>query len=98
MAQKITSPSKVNVKLDFPGEGRKGKKGKGWSANLEFLEKPVKKVALVSFFVFDPGYTSSFKVNGVSVILPKNRTIGLVKNETIKLTKTNETNTTKIHC
>ena len=31
------------------------------------------------------------------VILPKNRTIGLVKIETIKLTETYEKNTTKIH-
>lgn len=60
---KFTSPDKVKPALDFPGEGRKGKNGKGFSANLALRESPIQKVALVSFFVFDPGYTSSYSIS-----------------------------------
>ncbi|MEQ8472325.1 MAG: hypothetical protein RIC35_14125 [Marinoscillum sp.] len=67
VAKKIASPKDVNATLDFPGEGRKGKNGRGFSANLTLLEQPIKKVALVSFYVFDPGYTSSFSVSSPTV-------------------------------
>ncbi|TAE50060.1 MAG: hypothetical protein EAZ89_12925, partial [Bacteroidetes bacterium] len=45
------------AQLDFPVEGRKAKNGKGYSANLSALAQPPKRVALVSFYGFDPGIT-----------------------------------------
>lgn len=46
--------SKVKVKFDFPGEGRNSKNGKGYSANVELVDPKPKKVALVSFYLYDP--------------------------------------------
>ncbi|MDX1908257.1 MAG: hypothetical protein SF053_14570 [Bacteroidia bacterium] len=45
------------AQLDFPVEGRKAKNGKGYSANLSALAQPPRRVALVSFYGFDPGMT-----------------------------------------
>jgi hypothetical protein len=45
---------KIKVKLDFPGEGRNSKNGSGYSANVELLNPKPKKVALVSFYLYDP--------------------------------------------
>lgn len=45
------------TQLDFPVEGRKAKGGKGYSANLSALAQAPKRVALVSFYGFDPGIT-----------------------------------------
>ena len=45
------------VKLDMPLEGRKYKNGTGYSLNLKLLKEMPKKVALVSFYSFDPGMT-----------------------------------------
>ena len=54
-----TSVKKVSkkVKLDMPLEGRKYRNGTGYSLNPKLLEKMPEKVALVSFFSFDPGMT-----------------------------------------
>ncbi|MDX2250520.1 MAG: hypothetical protein SF052_27310 [Bacteroidia bacterium] len=43
--------------LDFPVEGRKAKNGRGYSANLSALPQAPKRIALVSFYGFDPGIT-----------------------------------------
>jgi hypothetical protein len=58
--KKYPNTSKVKVLLDFPKEGRTGKTGKGYSASLSQLPNGVKKVALASFFVFDPGITKTW--------------------------------------
>jgi hypothetical protein len=47
-----------NVKLDMPLEGRKYKNGTGFSLNTSLLKELPKKVALVSFYSFDPGMTT----------------------------------------
>jgi len=51
------SPDKVKVVLDMPLEGRKYKNGTGFSLNPKLLPEMPKKVALVSFYSFDPGMT-----------------------------------------
>ncbi len=51
------SPDKVKVVLDMPLEGRKYKNGTGFSLNPRMLAEMPKKVALVSFYSFDPGMT-----------------------------------------
>lgn len=48
------SEDKIKVKLDFPTEGRNSKNGGGYSANVELLNPKPKKVALVSFYLYDP--------------------------------------------
>jgi hypothetical protein len=60
LLEKYPSPEKVKVLDDFPREGRSGKSGKGFSANLALLPNGIKKVGLVSFFAFDPGVTRSW--------------------------------------
>ena len=47
------------VKLDMPSEGRKYKNGTGYSLNPKLLKELPKKVALVSFYSFDPGITKT---------------------------------------
>jgi len=51
------NPDKVKVVLDMPLEGRKYKNGTGHSLNPKLLSEMPKKVALVSFYSFDPGMT-----------------------------------------
>ncbi|MCF8372447.1 MAG: hypothetical protein K9H64_12535 [Bacteroidales bacterium] len=51
------SEDKVKVLLDMPLEGRKYKNGTGYSLNPKLLPEMPKKVALVSFYSFDPGMT-----------------------------------------
>jgi hypothetical protein len=57
------APSKEKVikkvKLDMPLEGRKYKNGTGYSLNPKLLAEMPKKVALVSFYSFDPGMTKT---------------------------------------
>jgi hypothetical protein len=60
LPEKYPSPAKVKVLDDFPKEGRNTKGGKGFSANMEMLPNGIKKVALVSFFAFDPGITKTW--------------------------------------
>ena len=47
-------PSKVKVSFDFPMEGRNGNGG-GYSANVDKLNPKPKKVALISYYLYDPG-------------------------------------------
>ena len=51
------NPNKVKVVLDMPLEGRRYKNGTGYSLNPRMLSEIPKKVALVSFYSFDPGMT-----------------------------------------
>jgi hypothetical protein len=66
LPEKYPDVTKVKVKEDFPSEGRKGKSGKGWSGNLALLPNGIKKVALVSFYAFDPGLTKTWKTTSVN--------------------------------
>ncbi len=55
LAKDTRDPSKVKAKADWPQEGRNSKSGGGWSVNPELLEKMPKRVALVTFYLEDPG-------------------------------------------
>lgn len=48
------------IYYDFPKEGRSSKNGGGYSVSMKLLKEPPKKVALVSFFTFDPGCTKTY--------------------------------------
>lgn len=52
---------KIKVKLDMPLEGRLYKNGTGYSLNPKMISKLPKRVALVSFYTFDPGFTKVWK-------------------------------------
>lgn len=58
---KTADASKIKAKYDFPGEGRNSKNGAGYSANISLLEAKPKKVALVGFYLYDPGTGKSTK-------------------------------------
>lgn len=47
--------SKIKARADWPAEGRKSKNGGGWSVNPNVLGHVPKKVALVTFYLEDPG-------------------------------------------
>lgn len=61
--KETTDASKLikKVKRDFPIE--RGKNGGGYAPYYPALETPPKKVALVTFAVFDPGYTETKKTD-----------------------------------
>lgn len=45
---------KIKVKFDFPREGRNSG-GSGYSANMDLLNPKPKKIALISYYLYDPG-------------------------------------------
>ena len=45
---------KIKVRFDFPAEGRHAN-GAGYSANMDLLNPKPKKVALISYYLYDPG-------------------------------------------
>lgn len=47
-------PEKIKVKFDFPREGRNAN-GAGYSANMDLLNPKPKRVALVSYYLYDAG-------------------------------------------
>ncbi len=53
-ASETENPDKIKVKFDFPREGRNGNGG-GYSANMDLLKEKPKKVALISYYLYDPG-------------------------------------------
>lgn len=53
-AKETASKSDVKVRFDFPGEGRNSK-GSGYSANMELVNPKPKRVALISYYLYDPG-------------------------------------------
>ena len=57
--------SKIKAKADWPAEGRKSKNGGGWSVNPNVLGKVPERVALVTFYLEDPG-TSKEKQSATS--------------------------------
>lgn len=64
-AEKTADVEKVKAKFDFPSEGRTSKNGGGYSTNVDLLDPKPKKVALVSFYLYDPGCGKSTSVAGV---------------------------------
>ena len=61
-----SDPSKVKVKLDMPLEGRAYKNGTGYSLNPKVLDALPKRVALVTFYTFDPGFTKTWTTSRTS--------------------------------
>jgi hypothetical protein len=58
---KTADAAKIKVTMDFPAEGRNSKNGGGYSANMDLVNPKPKKVALISFYLYDP---ASSKVKG----------------------------------
>ncbi|HNQ66830.1 MAG TPA: hypothetical protein PKN32_00505 [Bacteroidales bacterium] len=56
---KTADKSKIKISQDFPTEGRNSKNGAGYSANVELLNPKPKKIALVSFYLYDPAMGKS---------------------------------------
>lgn len=53
-ADDTKNPDKIGSYLDFPAEGRNSKNGGGYSANVDLLVPKPKKVAIVSYYLYDP--------------------------------------------
>ena len=60
-AEKTAVIKKIDPWLDFPAEGRNSKSGGGYSANVDLLNPKPKKVALVSFYLYDPASSKTSK-------------------------------------
>jgi ankyrin repeat protein len=54
-AKETTNPDKIKVRFDFPGEGRNSNNGGGYSANMDLVNPKPKRVALISYYLYDPG-------------------------------------------
>jgi ankyrin repeat protein len=54
-ARETSDPSKIKVRFDFPGEGRNSNNGGGYSANMDLVNPKPKRVALISYYLFDAG-------------------------------------------
>ncbi len=52
--KETANAEKIKVKFDFPHEGRNGN-GAGYSANMDLVNPKPKKVALISYYLYDPG-------------------------------------------
>ncbi len=53
-AKETATKTDVKVRFDFPAEGRNSK-GSGYSANMELVNPKPKRVALISYYLYDPG-------------------------------------------
>lgn len=53
-AEATEKADKIKVKYDFPREGRNSG-GSGYSANMDLLKEKPKRVALISYYLYDPG-------------------------------------------
>jgi hypothetical protein len=53
-ADKTSEVKDIKAKMDFPAEGRTSKNGSGYSVNVDLLDPKPKKVALISFYLYDP--------------------------------------------
>jgi len=49
------NPEKIKVRFDFPGEGRNSNNGSGYSANMDLVNPKPKRVALISYYLYDAG-------------------------------------------
>lgn len=54
-SRETSDPEKIKVKYDFPGEGRNSNNGSGYSANLDLVDPKPKRVALISYYLYDAG-------------------------------------------
>lgn len=64
-AEDTENPDKIKVKFDFPAEGRHSG-GSGYSANMDNLNPKPRRVALVSFYLYDAGKGKS-NITGTGV-------------------------------
>ncbi|MEQ8238769.1 MAG: hypothetical protein RIA69_06135 [Cyclobacteriaceae bacterium] len=55
--------TKIKARQDFPLEGRPSKNGTGWSTNVSLLPEMPKRVALVTFYLEDPGMSDQKKTS-----------------------------------
>jgi hypothetical protein len=53
-ATETSDPARIKVRFDFPSEGRNSN-GSGYSANMDLLNPKPKRVALISYYLYDPG-------------------------------------------
>lgn len=53
-ATETANPEKIKVRFDFPAEGRNSN-GSGYSANMDLVNPKPKRVALISYYLYDPG-------------------------------------------
>ena len=65
-AEATEEVSKIKARQDFPLEGRPSKNGTGWSTNVTLLDNMPKRVALVTFYLEDPGMSDSKKQSGAT--------------------------------
>lgn len=65
-----TDKSKLvkQVKLDFPLEGRVSKNGRGYSAHIPTLGKFPAKVALLTYYIYDPGIVRVTKTSSATTV------------------------------
>lgn len=54
-SKETADPEKIKVKFDFPGEGRNANNGSGYSANMDLVNPKPKRVALISYYLYDAG-------------------------------------------
>lgn len=54
-ARETADPEKIKVRFDFPGEGRNSNNGGGYSANMDLVDPKPKRVALISYYLYDAG-------------------------------------------
>jgi ankyrin repeat protein len=54
-ARETADPEKIKVRFDFPGEGRNSNNGGGYSANMDLVTPKPKRVALISYYLYDAG-------------------------------------------
>jgi len=67
-ASKTANADKISIKFDFPAEGKTSKNGSGYSANVNLLDPKPKKIALVSFYLYDPACGKSTKTTTTTAI------------------------------
>jgi ankyrin repeat protein len=53
--RETSDPEKIKVRFDFPGEGRNSDNGSGYSANMDLVNPKPKRVALISYYLYDAG-------------------------------------------
>ncbi len=54
-SKETTDPEKIKVRFDFPREGRNANNGSGYSANMDLVNPKPRKVALISYYLYDAG-------------------------------------------
>ncbi|MEP0368823.1 MAG: hypothetical protein ABJN36_20660 [Cyclobacteriaceae bacterium] len=67
-AEDTADPSKIKARQDFPLEGRPSKNGTGWSTNVKLLDELPKRVALVTFYLEDPGLSDQKKSSSATTV------------------------------